>query len=158
MEEQKQNFEQLVRIIGADIDGNKKLYNALIKIKGVSYSFGNAICQVTGLDPNRKIGLLKSNELQKIEDIVTNPQKYGLPAWMLNRRKDYDDGQDKHISSTDIKFKVDSDIKRLKKIKAYRGMRHALGLPVRGQRTKANFRKGGKVGVKKKAGAKKGKV
>ena len=156
-EKQKQNFEQLVRLCGADIDGNKKLFYALRKIKGVSFSFSNAICQMTKLNPTEKIGMLKPEELKKVEEILANPQKFGLPLWMLNRRKDYDDGTDKHLSSTDLRFRVDFDIKRLKKIKAYRGMRHAAGLPTRGQKTKSNFRKGGKVGVKRKSG-KKGKV
>ena len=41
----------------------------------------------------------------------------------------------------DLDFTVDNDLKRMKMIKCYRGMRHAFGLPVRGQRTKSNFRK-----------------
>jgi len=158
MAEQKQEVKQLVRLCGADIDGSKKLYHALRRIKGVSYSFSNAICQISKLDPHKQIGALNPEDLKKIEDILTNPLKYEIPSWMLNRRKDYDDGTNKHLFSTDIKFRVDFDVKRLKKIKAYRGMRHAAGLPVRGQRTKAHFRRGGTVGVKKKAGLKKGKV
>ncbi len=158
MAEQKQEFKQLVRLGGADIDGNKKLYHALRKIKGVSYSFSNAICLTSKINPNLKIGTLKDEELKKIDDILHNPAKHGIPSWMLNRRKDYDEGTDKHLISTDIKFRVDFDVKRLKKIKAYRGMRHAVGLPVRGQRTRAHFRKGGTVGVRRKAGLKKGKV
>jgi len=73
---------------------------------------------------------------------------------MLNRRKDYEDGTDKHIILGDLKFTKDNDIKRMKKIKSNKGYRHAWGLPVRGQRTKSNFRKNkGKVtGVKKKSG------
>jgi small subunit ribosomal protein S13 len=73
---------------------------------------------------------------------------------MKNRQKDFDEGEDKHISASDLRLRKDFDVKRLRKIKAYRGIRHAAGLPVRGQRTKANFRKNrkksGAVGVKKK--------
>lgn len=155
---EKQEFEQLVRLGGADIAGNKKVYHALRSIKGISYSFSSAICKVSNIDPNTKIGSLKDEEIKKIDDIMKNPTKHGIPSWLLNRRKDYDEGADKHLVSTDIKFRTDFDIKRLKKIKAYRGMRHAAGLPVRGQRTRAHFRKGGTVGVKKKTGMKKGKV
>lgn len=157
MAEQNQEFKQLVRIGGADIPGNKKVYYALRKIKGVSYSFSNAVCKVANIDRNMKIGALKDDEIRKIGEILNEPLKH-MPSCMLNRRKDYDDGVDKHLISTDIKFRTDFDIKRLKKIKAYRGMRHAAGLPVRGQRTRAHFRKGAAVGVKKKAGLKKGKV
>lgn len=158
MAEQKQEFQQLVRLSGADIDGNKKTYHALRKIKGVSYSFTNAICHLAKIDGNMKIGSLNGEELKRIEAVLQNPLEHGVPSWMLNRRKDYDEGVDKHLVSTDIKFRVDFDIKRLKKIKAYKGMRHAAGLPVRGQRTRAHFRKGATVGVRKKAGMKKGKV
>ena len=57
-------------------------------------------------------------------------------------------------------FTQDNDIKMMKKMRSYKGIRHSLGLPVRGQRTKSNFRKNkGKVlGVRKKEGAKAGKV
>jgi len=58
----------------------------------------------------------------------------------------------------DLKFTKENDIKLLKKVKSYRGMRHALGLPVRGQRTKSNFRRNkGKasLGVKRAKGSKK---
>ncbi|MCX8147635.1 MAG: 30S ribosomal protein S13, partial [Candidatus Woesearchaeota archaeon] len=60
----------------------------------------------------------------------------------------------------EIDFFTGSDIKRLKIIKCYRGIRHIEGLPVRGQRTKSNFRKNkGKVmGVKRRPGMKAGKV
>ena len=158
MVEQKQEFQELVRLRGADIAGSKKVYHALRKIKGISYSFSNAICNISKLDFNKQIGHLSKDEIKKIEDIIDNPLKYEIPSWLLNRRKDYDDGTDKHLVSTDMKFRTDFDIKRLKKIKAYRGMRHAAGLPSRGQRTRANFRRGKTVGVKKKSGAKKGKV
>ncbi len=79
---------------------------------------------------------------------------------MLNRRRDYETNENKHLVTGDIKFVQDNDIKRLKKIKTYKGVRHILELPVRGQRTKSNFRKNkGKVlGVKRRPGAKPGKV
>ena len=158
MAEQKQEFKQLVRLGGADIDGNKKVYYALRRIKGISYSFSSAVCTMSNLDMNIKIGTLSEEELKKIEDIITNPLKYEIPSWMFNRRKDYDEGTDKHLVSTDVAFRKDFDIKRMKKIKSYKGIRHSLGQPVRGQRTRSHFRSGKTMGVKKKAGVKKGKV
>ncbi|MEM4244662.1 MAG: 30S ribosomal protein S13, partial [Candidatus Nanoarchaeia archaeon] len=101
---------------------------------------------------------LSDAELKNVEDAINNPLKYNIPAWMLNRRKDFDDGSDKHLISTDVKLRREFDIKRLKTIRSYRGMRHALGQPVRGQKTRSHFRTGGTVGVKKKPGMKKGKV
>ena len=89
---------------------------------------------------------------------MKSPLESGMPLWMVNRRRDYEDNKDKHLVTTDLMFTKDNDLKRLKKIKSYRGVRHTQGLPVRGQRTKSNFRKSkGKVmGVKRKAGAKSG--
>lgn len=156
--ENSKEFKQIVRIGGADIAGAKQVYHALRRIKGVSYGFSNAICTVLSIDKRKRIGDLTDGELKKVEDVLSNPLKYNIPAWMLNRRKDYDDGTDKHLISTDVKFRRDFDIKRLKNIRAYRGMRHALGLPVRGQKTRSHFRTGGTVGVKKRPGMKKGKV
>ena len=53
--------------------------------------------------------------------------------------------------TNDLDIQKEFDIKRLKKIKSYRGLRHAQGLPVRGQRTRSHFRKkGGAVSVRKK--------
>ena len=72
---------------------------------------------------------------------------------MLNRRKNYEDRKNIHVITGDLIFSNENDIKRLKKIRSYRGVRHGMGLPLRGQRTKSNFRKNkGKssLGVKKK--------
>ena len=64
------------------------------------------------------------------------------------------------MTGTTLSFTQDNDIKMMKKIKSYKGVRHILGQPVRGQRTKSNFRKNkGKVlGVKRKEGTKPGRV
>lgn len=150
-------FKQLVRLVDADIPGNWPLYAALRKIKGVSFSFAHAVCSVLDTDVNKKIGSLNEKELQKIEEVIRNPLKHKVPKWLLNRLKDYDTGEDKHLLTSDIKFRQDFDIKRLRKIKSYRGTRHGARLPVRGQRTRSHFRKGSAVGVKRKSGGKKGK-
>ncbi|MDD5650977.1 MAG: 30S ribosomal protein S13, partial [Candidatus Nanoarchaeia archaeon] len=67
-----------------------------------------------------------------------------------NRRKDPETGEDQHVISTDLKMKKDFDIKMMRKMKSYKGMRHSFGLPVRGQRTRAHFRHGKSLGVAKK--------
>jgi small subunit ribosomal protein S13 len=64
-----------------------------------------------------------------------------MPIWLKNRRKDYETGVDKHLLGTDLDLTQENDIKRLKKVKAYRGIRHIHGQPSRGQRTKSNFRR-----------------
>ena len=143
-------MREIVRIINADILGNKQLYYALKMIKGVSYSFSNAVCEIMNFEKNKKVGELSDVEVKKIEDIIKNPKKYNLPLFLYNRRKDIVTGEDRHIITSDLKLQTDMDIKRLKRIKSYRGIRHSAGLPTRGQRTKAHFRKGHTVGVSKK--------
>jgi small subunit ribosomal protein S13 len=140
---------RIVRILSKDIEGNMTLYAGLTKIKGISWAFANAICHVLGLDKNKKIGSLTEAEIKKITDFVKNPN---LPNYIINRRKDRDTGEDKHLVGTDLELRKEFDIKRLKQIKSYRGFRHSSGLPMRGQRTKGNFRKNRKkgVGIKKK--------
>jgi small subunit ribosomal protein S13 len=153
----EKNIKQIVRICDVDIDGNKKLHYALTKIKGVNFSLSNALCKIANLNKEIKIGELSDEDLKKIKDIIDNTSKYNVPSWLLNRRKDYDSGEDIHLYSSNLKLRRSFDIKRLQKIKSYRGLRHAKDLPVRGQSTKAHFRKGKAVGVKKKKQRKKGK-
>ncbi len=142
----QQQIESLVRIASTDIEGDKTVYVGLTKIKGVSWMMSNAVCQVLGIDKNKKIGELTQDEIKKIEAFLQNPK---LPSWMLNRRKDRQTGKDMHLIGTKLELTKEFDIRRLKKIKAYRGVRHAMGLPVRGQRTKSHFRKGKTVGVQR---------
>jgi len=148
-------FNPLVRISNVDIDGNKVLFYGLTRIKGISFAFSNAVCNVSGLDRDKKIGYITKEEIQKLETVFQDPEKFGFPKWMLNRRKDRETGEDKHILTGDIKFTKDNDLRRLQRIKSRRGLRHAWRLPVRGQKTRGNFRRNSSVGVKRKSGAKK---
>lgn len=143
-----EKIKVMIRVANTDLNGNKHIYVALRKIKGVSFMFSNAICNILNIDKEKKAGTLNENEVKAIEAIIENPSKF--PKWLLNRRKDYDTGEDLHIFGARLKLRKEFDIKRLKKIKSYRGMRHAFGLPVRGQRTRGHFRKGKSVGVQKK--------
>ncbi|MBI2659878.1 30S ribosomal protein S13 [Candidatus Woesearchaeota archaeon] len=159
-EEQKQELKYFVRIANTDLDGNKSVGQALIKIKGLSFMFSNAVLNIAGIEKMKKTGYLSDAEASKIDEIIKDPSKFGIPQWLFNRKKDPEDGADKHLVGTTLAFTHDNDIKMMKKIKSYKGIRHMLGLPVRGQRTKSNFRKNkGKVlGVKRKEGTKAGKV
>ena len=80
---------------------------------------------------------------------MKNPE---IPKYILNRRKDSETGEDKHLTGSDLELQNEFDVKRLKKIKSYKGYRHASGLPLRGQRTRSNFRKNRSkgAGIKKK--------
>ena len=148
---EKPEFKHLIRLLNTDLQGKKSVVIALEKIQGVGYNFAIAICRVTGINQNKKAGELTDEEVKKLEDALKNPLKYNIPIWMLNRKKDPETGEDKHLLSIDLKLQKEFDIKKMGRIRSYKGIRHALGLPVRGQRTKAHFRHGRRVGVEKKA-------
>lgn len=155
MPEEKKDFKHIVRIANTDLDGNKQIINALRKIKGIDFMFSNMACSMLGVDKSKKAGHLSSSEVTKFDDFLKDPKKYGVPIWMLNRRMDVETGEDMHLLGSDLKFQKENDIKLLKKIKCYKGVRHSLGLPVRGQSTKSNFRqkkkKGSTLGVQRKS-------
>lgn len=148
--EKKLALRSIVRMAGTDLDGNKTLAIALMKIRGVGYNFARAIALVSGIDYRKKLLDLSEEEIKKIEEIVENPTGYNIPTWMLNRRKDIVTGADVHVTGSELTITWRSDIDLLKKIRAYKGIRHELGQPVRGQRTRSSFRKGTKVGVVRK--------
>ncbi len=152
MAEEKE-FRHIVRVVNVDLDGNKPIAHALIKIKGISFMFANAICHTANVNGTIRTGYLSEDEVKRLNEAIKNPSKHTIPVWMFNRRRDYEDGSDKHVITSDLMFTKEGDLKRLKRIKSYRGLRHAWGLPVRGQRTRSNFRKNkGKVsGVTKRA-------
>jgi len=155
----KEEFRHLVRIANTDIPGEKPLYPGLTNIKGVGFIFANAVLSRLSIDKNKKIGDLSDNEITEIEDVLKDPLKANIPSWMLNRRNDLETGEDFHLLTSDLDFTKDNDIKRMKKMKSYKGVRHILNLPVRGQRTKSNFRKNkGKVTGVKRGKAKSGRV
>jgi len=142
-----EEVKQMVRLIDVDIQGDLPLYMALRRVKGVGFSMANAICAVLNIDKTHKLGSLSESEIQNIESAIRNPLRYGIPRWMLNRQKDIETGEDMHLITSDLKLSVENDVKRLINIKSYRGIRHAWGLPVRGQRTRSHFRKGRAIGV-----------
>ena len=148
-QKQEKHTERIVRILSKDIEGKTSIYSGLTKVKGISWSFSNAVCRILGIPKTKKIGELSPEEIKKIEDFVKNPE---MPEFLMNRRKDLDSGEDKHLQGTNLELRKDFDIKRLKQIRSYRGLRHSVGLPMRGQRTKSNFRKNRRKGsgIKKK--------
>ena len=149
--EQEQQFKHIVRIANTDLDGNRKTADAIRKIKGVGFSFASAICQLAKIDGGKKAGNLMPEEVKRIDEAISTASKT-MPIWMLNRRKDLEDGTDKHLLGADLTFAHESDIRFMKQIRTYKGARHAIGAPVRGQRTRSNFRKnkGKVIGVIKK--------
>lgn len=153
----EQQFKHIVRIGNTDLDGNKAIVYGLRKIRGVGTNFANALCNVAEIDGLTRCGTLSEEQIKKLDELVRNPVGK-VPQWMFDRRRDPETGKDGHYIGDDLQFTIENDIKQMKKMKTYKGVRHIQGQPVRGQRTRSNFRKNkGKVlGVKRSAGAKKG--
>ena len=143
------DFKYIVRLANTDLDGEKSVVYGLTGIKGVGVQMATLIADESGIDRYAKIGDLKDAQIEKLQATIDNVNK-NAPGWMLNHRKDYDTGEDIHLISSDIDMRLRDEINIMKKIRSYRGIRHERGLPVRGQRTRANSRKGLALGVSKK--------
>jgi small subunit ribosomal protein S13 len=143
----KSDIRRIVRILSTDVDGNLPVRRALRKVKGVSFMFSNAIYKSTGVDKDKKVGTMSDQEIKQLEGFILNPKVY---PWLLNRRKDAETGRDIHVTMSELDLKKREDINVLKRIRAYKGVRHELGQPVRGQRTRSSFRTSKSVGVSKK--------
>lgn len=122
-----------VRIVGVDIPQNKRGEIALTYIFGIGRSAANSILSKAGVDKNIKVKDWSDDQAAKIREVI---------------------GADYKVEG-DLRSEIQLNIKRLMDIGCYRGIRHRLGLPVRGQSTKNNARtrKGKKktVANKKKA-------
>jgi len=143
-------FRHIVRIAGQDVDGSKKVVYAISQIKGIGINLAQAIVRVVGVNPDVRIGFLSEAEIKRIENAIKDVRSQGIPAWMYNRRKDLETGKDVHLIGSDLVLRVKADIDLMKKIKCWKGVRHALGLKVRGQKTRTTGRSGQTVGVTRK--------
>ena len=142
-------YENLIRIIGNDIPGEKKTLIGLTQIRGLGYMFANSILQILKINPDSRIGTLSPEQVSSIEKIIEDPKSVNFPTWFLNRQQDAETGDDLHLVTSDIAFNIRNDVEREKGVFSWRGYRHMYGLKVRGQRTRCSGRKGGAVGVAK---------
>jgi small subunit ribosomal protein S13 len=106
------------RIIGIDIPANKRLVISLTYIYGIGNSLAKGLVEKLHLDPNKKAKDLTSEEVSQINAILSS----------------------EYVVEGDLRRQVQNNIKRLIAIHSYRGLRHRLSLPVRGQRTRTNAR------------------
>ncbi|MCW4034088.1 MAG: 30S ribosomal protein S13 [Candidatus Bathyarchaeota archaeon] len=143
-------FQHIIRFAGSDIQGTQPVTYALTNVKGVGIKLAHIIVDKAGINPETRMGYLSTSDVEKIEDIITDPQKYGIPTWLLNRQKDMETGKDLHLLGSDLDFQIKTDVDEMKKIRSWRGFRHSYGLKVRGQRTKSTGREGKAMGVKRK--------
>ena len=142
-------FRHLVRISGRDLDGGKKLIVALADLKGVGYNFANGISTKLSLDPRVRLGTLSEEQVKQIEEAITSTSTSALPTWYYNRRNDPETGGAKQLLGSDLEFVQKNDVEEERNIQSWKGVRHSLGLKVRGQRTRTTGRKGRTVGVRK---------
>ncbi len=107
----------MARISGVDLPREKRVEVGLTYIYGIGRATSNKILKTTGISPDTRIKDLTEDEIQQLRNEI-----------------------DKHPVEGDLRREVSLNIKRLKEINCYRGIRHKRGLPVRGQNTKNNSR------------------
>ena len=143
------DFSYMLRMADTDIDGLKTLRTALTAVRGVGDRTAANICKITGFDPGMKAGHLDATQQETLRLAIANSAQ-NVPLWMLNRQRDLESGDELHLSGQDLKLTHEDDISRLREIKCYRGIRHAGGHKVRGQRGRSNGRFGLTLGVQRK--------
>jgi small subunit ribosomal protein S13 len=142
-------FRHLVRIAGKDLEGSKVLIVALSDLHGVGYNFANTVTGRIGLNPRARLGTLSEEQVREIENVIHDASTSSFPRWYYNRRKDPDTGETRQLLGSDLDFAIKNDIDEERNVQSWKGIRHGLGLKVRGQRTRTTGRKGRTVGVRK---------
>ncbi len=143
------DFKYIVRLSNTDINGEKNVIYGITTVKGIGLHMASLITDKTGINRHMKMGDLADAQIEKLQSAIDDISK-SAPVWMLNHRKDYDTGENVHLIGNEIEIRLRDEINIMKKIRSYKGIRHERGLPVRGQRTKSNNRKGLALGVSKK--------
>merc|ERR1712060_744521 len=100
----------------------------------------NLICKKCDIDLEKRAGELTTDEVNKIVAVMAAPLQFKVPAWMLNRRKDFKDGKSQHHATNNLDGALRNDLERMKRCRNHRGLRHYWGLKVRGQHTKTTGR------------------
>ncbi|KYQ47751.1 40S ribosomal protein S18, partial [Trachymyrmex zeteki] len=149
-----EKFQHILRVMGTNIDGNRKVMFAMTAIKGVGRRYANIVLKKADIDLDKRAGECSEEEVEKIVTIMANPRQYKIPDWFLNRQKDIVDGKYSQVCICFFHERKGPDSEThallMKKIRAHRGLRHYWGLRVRGQHTKTTGRRGRTVGVSKK--------
>jgi len=109
----------MARIAGVNVPDKKRIPIALTYIHGIGRTTAFKICDKLGIDPQTRMGNVDEDTLNRLR---TEIDSSGM------------------LIEGDLRREVSMNIKRLMDMKCYRGMRHRLGLPVRGQKTKTNAR------------------
>ncbi|MCC7490719.1 MAG: 30S ribosomal protein S13 [Fimbriimonadaceae bacterium] len=108
----------MARVAGVELPNHKRLQVALTYIYGIGRSRALEICDICELDPLARVGELTDEDLNRVREVIDRDYRV----------------------EGDLRREVQANIRRLIEIGSYRGRRHRMGLPVRGQRTKTNAR------------------
>lgn len=108
----------MARIAGVDLPREKRVEIGLTYIFGIGRTRSNEILTKTGINPDTRVRDLTDDEIAKLRDIIEKV----------------------YTVEGDLRREIALNIKRLVEVRCYRGIRHRMGLPVRGQRTKTNAR------------------
>ncbi|MBR3836966.1 MAG: 30S ribosomal protein S13 [Clostridia bacterium] len=108
----------MARLAGVDLPREKRVEIGLTYIFGIGLTSSKKILEKTGINPDTRVKDLTDDDLAKLREILEN----------------------EYTVEGDLRRNIAYDIKRMKDIGCYRGIRHRKGLPVRGQRTKTNAR------------------
>ncbi len=108
----------MARFAGVEIPNDKRVLIGLTYIYGIGQSASHSILQKAGIDENIQVKALDESQLGAIKKVI---------------------GEDYQVEG-DLRTRIQLNLKRLMDIGSYRGMRHRMGLPVRGQRTRTNSR------------------
>ena len=108
----------MARLVGVDLPKEKRVEIGLTYIFGIGLTSSKKILEKTGINPDTRVKDLTDDEVAKLREILEN----------------------EYTVEGDLRRNIAYDIKRMKDIGCYRGIRHRKGLPVRGQRTKTNAR------------------
>lgn len=108
----------MARIAGVNIPTAKKVSISLTYIYGIGDHSAQNICDKAGIDRDRRVHTLSDDEIIKLREVIDSS----------------------HTVEGELRREVSTNIKALKDMKCYRGLRHIKKLPVRGQRTKTNAR------------------
>ena len=108
----------MARIAGVDLPRDKRVVVGLTYIYGIGRSTSEKIIEICGIDPDTRVRDLTEDQANQVREII----------------------EKQFLVEGDLRREVNMNIKRLRDIGCYRGIRHRRGLPVRGQRTKTNAR------------------
>lgn len=108
----------MARLLGITLPDNKKIDYALTLLYGIGWTTSKQLLVKSGVEATKKVSEVTEDEFKKILGVLEKGQKV----------------------EGDLREEISGNIKRLREVGSYRGMRHSRGLPSRGQRTRSNAR------------------